>query len=230
MSKKLSTLNVFQETAGLIVHEMSHLLKANEDQANEIQNLFLNDIKNISPEMIAINLEYLVDDSGKGKVFETILPTTFWEKDPSNYLKFKDCFAWMKDLVRLKEVINNQPQGVILFTNPVIMKLYQPQFAKLAVIQLFVSAHDKNVSAIERKASHDLLEKLFFDKDEKTAGEINRVLGITTTSNHDLVTIKKPREWNDISLLLVEMRTYLYSTQNDISNIKGFSLDVYEIN
>ena len=77
MSKKLSTLNVFQETAGLIVHEMSHLLKANEDQANEIQNLFLNDIKNISPEMIAINLEYLVDDSGKGKVFETILPTTF---------------------------------------------------------------------------------------------------------------------------------------------------------
>jgi hypothetical protein len=230
MAKKLVSSNIAQETAGLIIHELSHLLGANEEEANTIQNCLLNDLKATSPETIALNFNYLVNDSGQGKIYETALPTTFWEKDPANYLTFKDCFSWMKDLARLKDAIMYQPQPIILFASPEIMKLYQPQFAKLAVIQLFISAHDKNVSSIERKASQDLLDKLFFDTDEKTASEIGHGLGVIPTSDYDLITIKKPKEWSDISQLLGEMRNYLFSIQSDILKIKNFSFNIRELN
>lgn len=230
MAPKLNDYNVSRETAALMIHELSHLFGTTEDEANAIQNQALSDFNqnDISNTMETIH-RLLGDGLGNGKFDHAILPLEFWMSDPERHLTLKDSLYWMREFRVLGEdLLNQSASPKFQFVPMELMSAYGPQNVKLAVIALFISASEKTLDPVERKAAQDLLDKTFISGNTQTARQIIKTQqGVDPGVNYDLVVVRQPQTWQDIGDVLKELHDYLVSVQRQVKWLDEFYTPIY---
>jgi len=145
MAPKLSEYNYTQETLALIIHELTHLMGADEEEAESIQQDAIYDFNKMDFMDVIVNIDLLSGKYSKGDI-SMLIEEMKWAVQWPDMLNLDEFNRWSHSLLNIKNAVEYNHSDKINFLRDSQYKLLTPQFSKLTAVELYVGANDSNQS------------------------------------------------------------------------------------
>jgi hypothetical protein len=231
MAPKLNEQNYDRETVALMIHEISHLMGTTEEEAVKIQKDALLDLNKISLSDENTSIDVLGSNGVSGPLPEQIFEMKFWFS--ADFTKIRrdltqsDITAMTKDVSMLRNQIEPWNKGILLVRSSTF-KRYLPQYVKLGVIGDYLCSEDSREDAASRAYCKNKLDSAF---QSETSLTIRQVLlrrdGSDMGEDYDLVTVKRPSNWDDVRDELHEVFNYFSGIQSEFAALRSFKISYY---
>jgi len=236
MGPKLSELNFEAETTALMIHELSHVLGASEAEAVQIQRDALGDLSHFRFLDAYVDMDLLCGATPSanplgGRINEAIGMARYWLKYPAQMIiKGSEVQDWKNGFTVLLNTYFDSRKPVS-YASLDLMKLYRPYYVPADVLEDYVISQDGGEAPSRRYESESRLEKAFGANNTATAREvIQRQDGIDLGSDFDLVTIRRPRNSENVQALIQSIVTYMESLRAEVRFNYDFRTPTYRTN
>jgi hypothetical protein len=232
MASKLNSENVERETAALIIHEISHLFGTTEDEAVRIQKDALRDFNRVSFLDEGMNIDMLYAVGLGGDLAQLLLKTRFWFSGDQTQIRHdltgEDILYFKSEMSHVRNKLD-RPMGVLLFARQTSLRAFDPQYTRLNVVADFVCMFDPREDSTVKDECIKRLDNIFQSDAKLTAREIERRSGKDDPGpDFDLVTVKRPKDWDDVRDEILEARNYLIQLSDDARALSQFKFPTYK--
>lgn len=227
MAPKLNQQNYVVETAALVLHEMSHLVGLNEDDATSLQTRAVQEFMEEDLAEVLQGLQDLGSNAKQGK-FTKILK--FFDKginDPG-FLTAQNTENYFK---LWTEIHQGSAHGRFLFLSARNHNLSDPQYVNYGAIASFVCFNDSSVEKSKRKECQDEFNEGFGADTTVTArvflSRIRNADPADYRSEYDLVIVDKPVTLNDLPAGLAKSRAFVAAAQAAAKELSEFQIATF---
>lgn len=236
MAPKLNESNYEQETAALVMHEISHVLGADENEATEIQKNVLFSLEKYRIIDFKVDTGLIapkpLENRLGGEIDMALMNLRFWSKsavyDP-NLMKHGDAASIAKDLQSIDlQYLRKVAINIQLAPNDV-MAQYQAQVLKIYLLEKYICANNPSSDSIEKEECKNDLAKIFANDDRVSVRQAElRMNNIDLGLDAELVTIQKWNNWVDVRSSIIESLQYFNAVINHAGFLHDFEIQIYK--
>ena len=227
MGPKLTEQNFESETAALMVHELSHVLGTDEEEADQIQQKALWDFERINFLDVYVDLNLL---SGgvvtSGSINEALMSVRMMASSPQSFRQ-SDVRAMWNDLIQLNNHYFNNVSP-ILYVNEKIQNAFGLYLIKLDTIGLFSCTQDEREYPEVKQYCQEELTKIFQGENQITIRQaILRRDHFDIGADADHIFISNPKSWAEVTAELRDVIAYFESLRDQTKWLYEFRSSVY---
>jgi hypothetical protein len=227
MAPKLNQENYQVETIALVMHEASHLLGLNEDEAVQLQDEIVKELKDVNFAEAAQSMQDLGSNDPKSALGKILKLLKKGIQDPGA-LKAEKITRMEENLLNLGYA---GVQQQLQFTPAKSMALMDPNFVNTSMIADFVCYNDSSLDKDERdKCQADFDEG--FGADHQLTARIylarqRNVDPAKYNAEYDEVVLDRPAGIGDLPAALTKMQQYVQDMQAQIQQLYAFKIQTY---
>jgi len=226
MAPKLNQYNAKEETLALIVHELSHLFEASEEEAVEIQTQAVWNFYKTNFQELQLDISILSNSHNFGSELTYLMTRINMSSEYPQELDMSEFVSINETLLKLRGLFD-RPLGNFLLLPVSLYKVLTPQFVRTGVLQSYVCAYNSHQHPEVKKDCQNELIKGFQDDDQVTAREyLLRRDGIDFGPGYDSVTIAKLENWDSVSTELQKFQDFLRKVLNEMSELEKFRMKI----
>lgn len=228
MAPKLNEVNVWYETAALILHELTHLVGATEEEARSIQYDAILDLSRIDPFEVLLKQNMWADRSSVGRIPLSLFKINLMLWGPGD-IHQREVEDFQNEFLRVRDEMSGFLTRVS-FLRESTSELFTPQMVREDVIKQAVCAWDEKEDQSIRDWCRDQLKRGFGDAKTATAREIvSRRVQIDPNhfgKEYDRIIVARPDVPNDLINELIGLSDYLMVVLDELNILKNQQFDI----
>ncbi|MGE3261997.1 MAG: hypothetical protein AB7K68_09480 [Bacteriovoracia bacterium] len=233
MAPKLSEINANAETIALLIHEFSHLVGANEEEAVKLQQAAIWDFSRFDMFDALSAIDVLATPKMPPRSNEiNILMTELHilkAQLENGRMRYRDFSSLAEQFGHIRRKISIEFR-YLLFISPAISKLLVPHALHLDIPLTFACANDVT-EPDHQKWCQDKLDKGFGSEESSSLliylARLSDSPESTFPAEYSLLEARRPRSAPDLVFYLDSLEQYLVALQVEVDHLRDLQLNFY---